>query len=41
MYAVFGISGKLVKCQSAVSRLSKKGEAIASELKVELVDEKA
>ena len=36
-----GISGKLGICQSAVSRLSKKGEAIAWERRVEWVDGKA
>jgi putative transposase len=36
-----GLSGKLGICQSAVSRLSKRGETIASELRVELVDVKA
>ncbi len=35
-----GISGKLGICQSAVSRLSKRGEAIASDLGVELVEGK-
>jgi putative transposase len=35
-----GISGKLGLCQSAVSRLSKRGEAIASGLKVELTEGK-
>lgn len=36
-----GISGKLGICQSAVSRLSKRGETIARELRVELVEGKA
>ena len=36
-----GLSGKLGICQSAVSRLSKRGETIASELRVECVDAKA
>ena len=35
------LSGKLGICQSAVSRLSKRGEAISSELRVELIEGKA
>jgi putative transposase len=36
-----GISAKLGICQSAVSRLSKRGEAVARELGVELLEKKA
>lgn len=35
------ISGHLGICQSAVSRLSKRGEAIATQLGVELIEQKA
>ena len=39
--ATVEVSGKLGICQSAVSRLSKRGEAIASEIRVELIEGKA
>ncbi|MGD9369170.1 MAG: hypothetical protein PVH87_25915 [Desulfobacteraceae bacterium] len=35
------ISGKLNLCQSAVSRLSKRGEKMANEQGLDLIDEKA
>lgn len=38
---IVGISSKLGICQSAVGRLSKRGESIASELRVDLVEGKS